>query len=401
VFRMLTGEEYFQVTNAVDGVVAAQDLRRRSVLDTAGLCPELRGRKEACSRIDAILARATAADPQHRPQSGAVLAAAILPQLRSDSRRRPTLRHLKSLANAPTLFSDWHWTLRHRSGDDRVVRSVAWDGDGSCLAACDGGLAFWNGATWERAPIEGLPSVQFVQRIAPGAWLIGGDEGTIAHYSTSGVSKVVRATDPSVSFIQASGDIDDLAVLVGTRQSSSPVLYALSARRWLKPAALPKAASIASVARIGDEKWLVVGRSTAGDGFVAVYSPLLWEVSRLKTSQVRAFLGSAGQPDFEFGIAVGADGRAVRVRGEEIQESIVPGEPFLSAVALDVSGRAWVASLGKLWMQPAAGASFTCVWNDPSFDVPFVSVFADVGLVIAMTADGGIVEGRSSRSAGR
>jgi hypothetical protein len=41
------------------------------------------------------------------------------------------------------------------------------------------------------------------------------------------------------------------------------------------------------------------------------------------------------------------------------------------------------------------------VWNDPGASAPFVSLFADVGTVIAMTADGGILEGRVEGSAPR
>jgi hypothetical protein len=34
------------------------------------------------------------------------------------------------------------------------------------------------------------------------------------------------------------------------------------------------------------------------------------------------------------------------------------------------------------------------VWRSAEWRSPFVSVFADVGLVIGVTADGGVIEGR-------
>jgi hypothetical protein len=39
------------------------------------------------------------------------------------------------------------------------------------------------------------------------------------------------------------------------------------------------------------------------------------------------------------------------------------------------------------------------VWHEPSWTVPFVSIYADLGLVIALAADGGLVEGRSNGGA--
>ncbi len=45
----------------------------------------------------------------------------------------------------------WRWTVRHRVDglhDDFVVRTVSWDGDGTCLALTDNGLWAWNGTEW-------------------------------------------------------------------------------------------------------------------------------------------------------------------------------------------------------------------------------------------------------------
>jgi serine/threonine protein kinase len=404
VYFMLTAEEYFPVTTAVDGVVLAQEKKRRSITEARALCPDLRERPSACAAIDAALARASSAEPKDRPPSGAMLAASLTPALRSDSARlRPTLRHLRSIARARTLISGFRWTVRHTPGADRVVRSVAWDSDGRCLAATDSGLAFWNGTSWSAAPINGLPNpsgVRFVRRVGAGVWFVGGDEATLAEYSTSGVSKVIRGSDASISFTHASGTLADLTVLAGARSSAPPLLYALAVRHWLKPASLTKAAFIASIARLTDEEWLVTGRSVAGDGFIAVYSPLMWEVERKKTRPVRAFLGCAAQSDLGIGVVVGTAGTAVRIAGDVLTESTVPGEPDLSAVALDINGRAWAGSAGQLWVQqPESLERWVPAWSDSSFRAPFISVFADAGSVIAMTADGAIVEGREEKPA--
>ncbi len=85
----------------------------------------------------------------------------------------------------------------------------------------------------------------------------------------------------------------------------------------------------------------------------------------------------------------------LRVEGGGASISIVPGEPDLSAAAADVIGREWVASLGTLWTrEPGESGTFSIAWQDPSWTTPFVNLMAEPGLVLAMTADGGIVEGR-------
>ena len=60
---------------------------------------------------------------------------------------------------------------------------------------------------------------------------------------------------------------------------------------------------------------------------------------------------------------------------------------------------AWLAaSLGQLWtMDPDGRGTWRSAWSDPAWQAPFVSLFADVGRVDAMTADGGILEGRFER----
>jgi hypothetical protein len=64
---------------------------------------------------------------------------------------------------------------------------------------------------------------------------------------------------------------------------------------------------------------------------------------------------------------------------------------------MDVLDREWAASVGKLWVRdPERDADFRPVWRDPEWRTPFVSVMADAGMVVAMTVDGGIVEGRAN-----
>ncbi len=399
VFRLLTGEEYFEAPTTVDGVLMARQKERRSITQCRGLCPELAERPHACAAIDASLAHATAFDPRHRPQTVWEFAASVLRALRPDPKRRsPPRRRLESITEHSGVSRfQWGWHVRRNPGADRVIRSVAWEGDGRCLAATSKGLAFWNGTSWVQAPLGALPpgGIRFVERVGAGQWLVGGDKGTIAHYSQRGVSGLLEADDPRVTFQQASGEIGDLAVLVGARPIEPPLLFSLAAHRWLKPAALSKAKTISALVRLSDDSWLMSGRSRRGEGFAAIYSPLMFEVQRLRGGDVSEYNDCAAQPDLGLGVVVGARGRVLLVEGGEARESIVPGEPDLTAVAMDIAGRVWTSSVGHLWLHnPESPEAWTCVWRSADWRAPFVSVFADVGLVIGMTADGGVIEGR-------
>src|SRR5262249_13444497 len=127
------------------------------------------------------------------------------------------------------------------------LRSAAWDSDGRCLACTSNGLAFWDGTSWKSPPLQ-LPqdpsSIHFVRRVGPGTWLLGGDGGRIYRYDGEGVSTQLVAKDPEVRFVLASGEVADLAVFVGLRAGEPPTLHGVAAGRWIKPAALPRAASI-------------------------------------------------------------------------------------------------------------------------------------------------------------
>jgi hypothetical protein len=45
-------------------------------------------------------------------------------------------------------------------------------------------------------------------------------------------------------------------------------------------------------------------------------------------------------------------------------------------------------------MEPGGSRTWRLAWRDEGWQVPFVSLSADLGRVIGMTADGGILEGR-------
>ena len=147
---------------------------------------------------------------------------------------------------------------------------------------------------------------------------------------------------------------------------------------------------------------MVAGRCADGTGYAAVYSPLEWNIERLASRDVPAYMACAGRPDRGLGIVTGADGAVLFRQGGVVTTEIAMEGCDLTAATIDVVGRGWAASAGRIWMRrvsgatarAAAGARWGTIWSDASSTQPIVSLFADLGVVMAMTAEGGLIEGR-------
>ena len=98
-------------------------------------------------------------------------------------------------------------------------------------------------------------------------------------------------------------------------------------------------------------------------------------------------------PELRSAILVGAEGCTVRVTEAGVHESFVPGAPDLSAVVLDIGQRAYAASLGKIWMNESGSSEWVPIWEDAEWSVPLVSLYADANRIVAVAADGGVLEG--------
>ena len=417
IYYVLTGAEYFDVKSPSEALMAALSNQRRSIRESPWLAPELRANAEACKAIDYALACGTSGKTELRPMRADALAMMIAPWLRSEIPRLSIVNkrraHLEESEDTTQLLA-WTWTpLRYPGTFGKVIRDVAWDGDGKCMAATNAGLAFWDGSHWKDVAHDGIAdptSIRFVRRVGPGQWLVGGDEATFALYSSEGPREVRRFSGGNIRYELLSGNIDDLAVLVGTAPNQPPTLCCLTAKRWLKPLPVPDAASISKLARVADSKWMLVGRARDGGAYAAIYRPLDWSLERIDTPLVRAFLACDGEDTANTAVGVGASGAVVWVYPSGIRHEFVEGKPDLSSVSIDASSRGWCASAGRIWMHHrtahATGMSappigrWDIMWADDSWTAPIVALFTEPGLVVGMTADGGIIEGRTA-AAGR
>ena len=404
-YYLLTGAHYFEGANPLVVYQAMLDEQRASILDSDVLSPELRERPDACAAIDRLLARATAADTTRRPPTAERFAAEIVSWLTDEPSAPRSSRRLMSAMLEVKQIGDpsgWSWTVRRLPQENLVIKSAAWDTDGRCFTVTNQGLSFWNGDSWRIAAPVGLPTgVLFAQRYDAGGWLLGGRQGWVALCSASGVHVAVQAPDADTDILCASGRIDGVFAAIGMRSDGPPLLLCLAGGHWLTPLPLDGVAHLSAFVRYSEEHWLIGGRLEAGGGFVADYVPRERMARVLPTPHNRSFVAGAGSPERQVGLVVGSHGIVWRVERESSSAMTIDGAPDLTAAALDILDREWAASVGCLWSRsPDSDPTWRPVWRDTRWQTPFVSLMADTGVIVAMTADGGIVEGRDiSRSA--
>ncbi|MEZ4225513.1 MAG: serine/threonine-protein kinase [Polyangiaceae bacterium] len=397
VYFVLTGQRYFDVSSPTQALVAVGTPERATLAAAPGLSPELREKEAACQAIDLALARATSPNPGDRPRSAQLFAQSLRPWLVADSpSARPTRRWFDSIQMMrPESSAPQRFVVRFPPGQDRLLLSVGWNASGHCLAASTRGLCYWDGVRWADVNLEGISQdSKFARRLASTSWLIGGAHGHLARFSSGEVMQRYRCPAEEVTFVDASGDPEDLAVLVGERPGHPPELHAVVAKRFLKPMVVPGAATLSGIARLDEESWLVIGRGHNAP-FAAIFRPLLWELSPIEVPPGRALLACASSPEHEFAIAVGTGGACLQLRKDGPRVASIEGAPDFASVAVDPFGRAYAAGAGAIWVQRAP-ATFALLWQEKSWRAPFISVLADAGLVIGVTVDGGIVECRSS-----
>jgi hypothetical protein len=188
-----------------------------------------------------------------------------------------------------------------------------------------------------------------------------------------------------------------MGVLAAVPEQGPVLLHAFIGKRWLRPCPVGAVARIAGLSRVEDERFLLACEAAGGKGALVLYAPLEWQHERLPAPEVRAFSACAGAPEPGLGVAVGTDGTVVWWAERRAVVEILSLRADLSAVALGSDGVAYAASAGRIWRRapapPGAGA-WECVWSDPAWTAPVISLFVDFGVVAAVTQDGGILEGR-------
>lgn len=403
LFFLLSGEHYFTARNVIDAYQQALSKNRRSLMGTRGLCQELREQPQAVQALDAALARATSANIDERPKAATLFADSVLPWLsRQPHSIQLSSRWIDSIhaLRDTTVATRRSWMIRHTPGERRIVLSAAWNAAGHCLATTPTGLDYFDGTIWSHVSDQShfdAERMHFVKRYRPTSWLIGTSGARLFEIDRQGVSVVAQGPDREVDFLALDGQLDDICVILARVENKPALLCTLIGRRWLKPFKLEGVAHVSALARVDDESWLVAGRTLAGEAWAAIYEPLKLELRPMELPGVRALLACASRQGERHAIAVGTDGAWVDAKPDNVSCQLVPGNPDFSCVTMDAAGRCWGASRGQLWSRDADGG-IRCIWQNKDWTAPFVSMHAETGNVMAVTVDGGVLEGRVATS---
>lgn len=397
-FALLTGEELFPARSISEILMAVKSKKRRSIRECARLSLDLRDQPSVCAALDAAIAHATARDAEDRPQSAMGFATAITAALRAGFGRGPTSVSRwssKARSSDPSNLGRWNFHVRHAPGDARAIWSVAWDASGCAMVATTAGVEFWDGMRWAKLPVgtSAREQIRVVYHLGGGEWLLGGPGAELTVYR-EGELKAVPGRREVLNLSALSGDFSDVAVVSARLHDGQQAVLACVGQRWLKPFPLPDILALPALVRVGDERWLVAGRQRSGGAFLASFMPLEGQLERLTPDPIRAYLAGASSAEAGLGAVVGAEGKVVLVQDGEMSRSSLPERADLSAAVVDPTGRAWVASLGKLWAcAPKQNERWQCVWQDATWNVPIVGMYSDGKRLLAIGADGGMVEG--------
>jgi hypothetical protein len=284
--------------------------------------------------------------------------------------------------------------VRHPPGGDRVIVSAAFNAAGHCLAVTTKGLQVFDGTAWADLPVDrqlGGQGLWCSRRYRPVSWVVAASRARLFEIAREGTSLLATGPDPAFEFVDVSGDLEDLSVVVAMHAGLPPALMARVGRRWLRPLHLPDMAVVSGLCQLQDEQWLVVGRSTSGAAAAMRYKPLLWELEPVAVPRSRALLACTSRYGRGLAMAVGADGALLAVDGAVATQIGLAGGQDLSAVALDSMGASWFAGVGHIWTRDVEG-EIVSVWEDPAWKTPFVSLHAETGHALALTVDGGVLE---------
>ncbi len=411
LFKMLSAEDYFRRIPFAQLAMRRDDSGvdpRPRLRDSSRLHPEFAAGGAHLEEIDAAIRKATSVRPENRFASAREFRAAVDRPLRTlvrpitaKGRRSATRERLRTIMMQ--VGARTSWTTRHRPGDDRVLRSVAWEPDGRCLGVTREGLVYWDGRAWFQVPMPaGLEAsaIRFVLRLAAGHFLLGGDKGLLIELSEAGWGQPSSA-DPRLLFERAAGSLDHTLALAATSEGAS-FLYIASGGSFRPALQLEHASAINGIDQLDDTHFVLVGRSQAGGAYVSVYDSAAHAVVPFLAT-MRPLLAVASDHD-GCAYAVGPGGLAVAIRldpqlGASLALEQVGSERDLSSVAIDPMGVAWATAQGRVLKRVELSAG-TPKWEAVHvYDwlVPVVSSLAAGGGVSIVTVDGAILEGRDER----
>lgn len=438
VYEMLTGTKAFPFGEGENPLLIVTRLlngpRPRLGASAGALPPELVTRSDLVDLLDAVLKRATAAEPGERHASVAELWAALDPLLRAASEGRPfspgglrgsapdaprgsttvsetnggeTVETAQRSPNSVSaklealLASPASWTWRIRTPIVRagIVRAAAFDPSGGyALGVGPTGLTRWEGSSWTRIathPEIDLRGVRGLAITGAGESVVFGAHGLAARVLAAGGVQPWDLPDREVTFLGAYADPQAASVtLVGERpaRSASRAGGTIGTIAQFVGGKLALLTDAPSTARLRGVTRLRNGTVVAcGDRGVVVRLEL--GVPEYVASICGGHLHAIAALADGGAVTVGAGGHALVLTPQlRAQLEAVQTTRDLRALFVDFAGVAWAGSAQARLMRRSTG-SWVRMSGELGPLASVVAVWASQRLVRAICDDGAVVEG--------
>ncbi|MDP9003044.1 MAG: serine/threonine protein kinase [Myxococcota bacterium] len=424
LYEMLTGAKAFPHGDRENPLVVVTRLLngpRPSLLSTRGSLPrELVMRPDLVERLDALIVRATAAEPGERHGSMGEFWRAVDPWLRAayepasppdgiaetaidratavDMPTRPPFAHF----NGP---SAWSWRVRVPPVPGASARAAVFDPSGeSAVAIGPAGLLTWEGSTWTHRPATANVDVHTIRGVAwlrPGELLVFGKGGLVARLVPDAPPDTWPLADREVTFLAAHVDAPGTTVtLVGERpagraernakQSVTTGVIAQFARgKLMLLAEVPACTRLRGVTRLRAGE--IVGCGDWG-ALVRVELGVPNHVGSICDGHLYAIAALADGG----AVAIGAGGHALSLSPRlKAQLEAVQTTRDLRALAMDGAGVAWAGSAHARLLRRTEG-KWVRMSGELGLASSVVALWAAPSAVRAICDDGAIIEGIAS-----
>jgi serine/threonine-protein kinase len=435
LYEMLTGVRAFPYGEGENPLVIVTRLLngpRPSLVHTRGaLPPELAQRRDLVERLDAILVRATAAEPNERHASIDELWGDVEPVLRGASERRSfgpqagdaagasrqaalleTLEttNQQSAPEADAKIANpaaWTWRVRVPPVRAGAAKSAAFDASGEAAVAVGAsGLLRWAGAGWTQVALPPELDVRLLRGVTwlrPGEILLYGARSTAVRLVPGAGIEPWQMPDQEVTFLGAHADPQGTVTLVGERparravrgggQTTTMGTIAQFARGKLT---LVSDASVC--ARLRGATRLRSGVVVACGDWGAIVRLELGVAEHVGSVCGGHLHAIAALPDGG-ALTVGAGGHALSLSPRlQAQLEAVQTTRDLLALAVDGSGNgacAWAGSAQARLLRrtPTTGASWVRMSGELGLQSSVVALWVTPRAVRAICDDGAVVEG--------
>jgi serine/threonine-protein kinase len=442
LYEMLTGSKAFPYGDQENPLLIVTRLlngpRPRLASARSPLGPELVNRPELVEQLDAILARATAAEPRERYASINELWSTVEPLLVAAAERRSVLPMVRPssppgdapVASARLAQSDplplgetlevavrkvaeegdalarpaaWKWSVSVPAIRAGAVRAATFDPSGqSAMAVGPTGLARWEGRAWARVASASeldLRAVRGVTWSGPGELLLFGSRGCVSRFVPEGGLQTWDVPDKEATFLGAHVDPQAAKVtLVGerpARKASAPssggaatmgVVAQFVQSRLVLLAEAPSAARLRAVTCL--RSGVVVA---CGDWGSVVRLEL--GVPEHVGSICGGHLHAIAALENGGAVTVGAGGHALSLSPSlRAQLEAVQTTRDLLALTSDPAGVAWTGSAQARVLRRTAG-SWVRMSGELGLTSSVVALWASARAVRAICDDGAVVEG--------